>query len=458
MRSLRGRLTLGVAAVLAAVLLVSGVSVSRYVARTEAETVDERLKRTAELSQANARAAVEQELPVFDRRLDDVLRASGTSLRLTLGGKDLTPVGAPPSTRPARRDGLRTLAADGKRYRVYTTSLKGLGSLARLEVATRVERIERRQRELDRNLELLGGLALLVAAAGTFLFANLLLAPLRRLRRLTAGIEGDEDLDRRIPADEGPGELRALAASFDAMLTRLARSSADRERALAATRRFAADVGHELRTPLTSVQANLSTLRRHPEIPAERRAELLDDALGEQRRLVALLDGLQALARGDAAPLEHTRVDLGELLDQTLEATAARHPQTQWQAELPEGVVELEGWAPGLRLVLDNLVENAARHGHAAGAVRVALDREAGAWELTVEDDGPGVPQADRERVFEPFARVDGTTVAGSGLGLALVAQQAGHHGARVTLDASPGLGGARFRVRFAEQSPATEE
>lgn len=449
MRSLRGRLTLGVAAVLAALLLVSGASVSRYVARSERERVDSQLRRTAELSQANAVDAVQQELPLADRRLDDVLRASGTSLRLTLGSVDLSPIGAPPSTPPAKRDGLRTLEADGKRYRVYTSALTGLGGLARLEVATRLERVERRQRELDRTLLLLGALALLVAAAATYVSASLVLRPLRRLRRLTASIAGDEDLDRRIPSDEGPGELRALAASFDAMLNRLSRSSADRERALEATRRFAADAGHELRTPLTSVQANLSALRRHPELPEARRAELLDDALAEQRRLVALLDGLQALARGDAAPLEHTRVDLAELLDQTLEAAEARHPRTRWQTAVPEDPVEVAGWAPGLRLVLDNLVENAARHGRDGGTVRITLAQDPTGAVLTVEDDGPGVPVEERARVFEPFARVDGTTAPGSGLGLALVAQQAGHHGARVALDDSDALGGARLRVQF---------
>jgi two-component system sensor histidine kinase PrrB len=455
MRSLRGRLTLGVATVLAAVLLVSGISVSRYVERAERETVDERLKRTADLSRANALDAVQQELPLSDRRLDDLLRASGTSLRLTLGGTPIAPVGSPPPSPPARRDGLRTLEVDGKRYRVYTTSLdSSLGDLARLEVTTRLERIERRQRELDRNLMLLGGLALLIAATGTFLFANLLLRPLRRLRRLTATIASDEDLDRRIPADEGPGELRALAASFDAMLTRLARSSADRERALEATRRFAADAGHELRTPLTSVQANLSSLRRHPDIPAERRAELLDDALGEQRRLVALLDGLQALARGDAAPLEHTQVDLAELLDHALEAARSRHPATRWDVELPEEPVEVEGWGPGLRLVLDNLVENAAHHGRAGGTVHVGLSANGSGANLVVEDDGPGIPAAERERIFEPFARLDGTLAPGSGLGLALVAQQARHHGAQIELDDSDALGGARFRVRFVPAPP----
>ncbi|MBA2346967.1 MAG: HAMP domain-containing histidine kinase [Solirubrobacterales bacterium] len=449
MRSLRGRLTLGVAAVLAVVLAVCGVSVSRYVARTESDTVDERLQRTAELSQANVVDAVQQSVPLKDTRLEAVLRASGTSLRVTVGKKEPVKIGQPPPGPPSTRDGLQTVAVDGRRWRVLTTSLRddALAGLSRFEVTTRLERLEARQQALDRSLLIFGALALVLASVLTFLFANLLLRPLRRLRRLTASIVGDEDLARRVPADEGPGELRALAASFDEMLQRLARSSADRERALEATRRFAADAGHELRTPLTSVQANLSSLRRHPELDEERRNGLLDHALSEQQRLVALLDGLQALARGDAEPLERTCVDLAELLDTSLEAVETRHPRTTWERTVPEDPVEVEGWAPGLRLVLDNLLENAARHGRPGGTVRVRLEPRGPV--LTVEDDGRGVAEEDRARIFEPFVRVEGTTVEGSGLGLALVAQQAGHHGASVELDASPELGGARFRVRF---------
>ena len=163
------------------------------------------------------------------------------------------------------------------------------------------------------------------------------------------------------------------------MLARLGRSAADRERALAATRRFAADAGHELRTPLTSVQATLSTLERHLDLPPERRAEMLGDALAEQRRLVELLDGLQALARGDAGPLELTEVDLAEVVDAAA-AAAARAPPRRCDLQRRAARCARSsstGWEPGLRLLADNLVENAARHGRADGQVRVTLDAAA---------------------------------------------------------------------------------
>src|SRR5205807_3701293 len=203
---------------------------------------------------------------------------------------------------------------------------------------------------------------------------------------------------------------------------------------------FAADAGHELRTPLTSVQATLSALGRHPDLEPERREAMLADALAEQRRLVALLDGLQALARGDAGPLEHTQVDLAEVVDQVVSAQDA-----PIDARLPDRAVVVEGWEPGLRMLVANLVGNAVGHGRDNGRVQVTLTPDA---VLQVDDDGPGVPPAERERIFAPFARVNGTDRPGSGLGLALVAQQARHHGAAVEVGDSE-LGGARFTVRF---------
>jgi len=448
-RSLRGRLTLGVLVVLAAVLAVGGVLALREVRHSERAAFDDRLERTAELSRSTALAAVQQELPGPDRRLDDVLRASASSVRVRVQHRILLEAGAPLPSLPPLRHGLQTFSAGGQRYRAYATTFgqDELGGLARLEVVSSLQSLDERQAALNRRLVLLGVLALVVCGVGVWLAAGAVLRPLRRLRTVAAGVAADEDLDRRVPDTGGAVELRSLARSFNAMLARLGRSAADRERALAATRRFAADAGHELRTPLTSVQATLSTLRRHPELDPQRRGELVGDALAEQARLVALLDGLQALARGDAGPLQRTAVDLAELVDMVVTDAGARHPQACVDLELPDGPVVVSGWEPGLRMLVDNLVRNATVHGGGAVAVAVRDDGPGGVV-LRVDDDGPGVAAVDRERIFTPFVRLEGTRAPGSGLGLALVAQQAGHHGAAVEIGASP-LGGARFTVRF---------
>jgi two-component system, OmpR family, sensor histidine kinase PrrB len=456
-RSLRGRLTLGVTTVLAAVLAVAGVVVARDVDRSERQVLDDRLRRTAELSRATALAAVQQELPGADRRLDAVLSATRSSLRLAIGDTVLLASGdtLPEHRRPPL--GLHTVEIGGRRYRTYAETLRdeSLGGLARLEVTTGLAALEDRQAALRRRLAGLGALLLLVAGAGVWLAADLVLRPLGRLRAATAGIATEGDLDRPVPV-AGPAELRGLAGSFNAMLARLSRSAEDRTRALEATRRFAADAGHELRTPLTSVQATLSAIARHPDMPADRRSALARDALAEQRRLVELLDSLQALARGDAGPLELGDVDLAEVVDSSAGAAVVRHPDIALSTRAPDDAVPCRGWEPGLRILVDNLIENAARHGRPGGAVRITLRPGANGDgpAIEVEDDGPGIPAAERERVFEPFHRVAGTDRPGSGLGLALVAQQARLHGAEVSVDESA-LGGARVRVGFpAAQDP----
>ena len=339
MRSLRGRLTLGVALVVAVVLLAAGAVASHYVASSERAALDDRLKRTAELSRATALAAVNDELPDNDKRLDAVLSADGSSLRLTLGGRVLLDTGAPPPARPRLRRGLQTFESGGRAL----PRLRHRRCAIPVSAASRAWRWSARSRgwsaaspSSTHRLLALGLIALVAAAAGAWLAADLVLRPLRRLRTVASSVAEDEDLDRRVPPG-GATELRSLAASFNAMLARLGRSAADRERALAATRRFTADAGHELRTPLTSVQATLSTLERHLDLPPERRAEMLGDALAEQRRLVELLDGLQALARGDAGPLEFTEVDLAEVVDAAATARSpSATPGCSCSAELPD--------------------------------------------------------------------------------------------------------------------------
>jgi signal transduction histidine kinase len=462
LQSLRSRLTLGILVVLAGVLFLGGTFVAREADRTERQTIDDRLQRTAELLDSFASSVVasgddditrqqEREQQEEDVRLSRVLRTTRSGLIVTFGGARVYEQGSPVPTLGPTPLGLTTRKVGGRELRIFTKVVAedGIGGLTKLVATTDLDQALTRQANLRRRLVLVGLAMLLVAGIATALAAGYVLRPLRRLGDHARGIEGEADLDTRVPA-AGPREIRALAGSFNAMLRRLQRSAEDRGQALDATRRFAADVGHEIRTPLTSVQAALSTIHRHPDVPAETRAMIVDDALSENRRLVQLLDGLQARARGDANLVQQSDVDLASVVAEAVAAIQEQHPGTTFQAHLPDDAVVVSGWEPGLRSVVDNLLRNAARHGRPDGRVSVGL-RPGSPVEgplLVVEDDGPGIPADERERLFEPFARATGTTAPGSGLGLAIVAQQARQHDAIVAIeDAS--IGGARFVVRF---------
>ena len=137
---------------------------------------------------------------------------------------------------------------------------------------------------------------------------------------------------------------------------------------------------------------------------------------------------------------------MAALVGTAVESARSRHPAIRWGLEVPSGDVVVDGWPDGLRAMIDNLLENAARHGKTGGEVTVALGGDGGSVRLTVDDDGGGVPPDQRERIFDRFDRGDSTGADGSGLGLSLVRQQAGLHGGEVTVGESP-AGGARFRV-----------
>jgi two-component system, OmpR family, sensor histidine kinase PrrB len=171
----------------------------------------------------------------------------------------------------------------------------------------------------------------------------------------------------------------------------------------------------------------------------------------DQARLVALLDGLQALARGDAGVGARTAtVDLADLADAAVASASARHPGVSFRLAGDHATVV--GDEAGLRAILDNLLENAARHG--ARHAEVTLATADGRTVMTVDDDGPGIPAAERDRIFDRFSRGAHTTVAGSGLGLAIAAQQARLHGGDITVGDAPG-GGARFTVFLPGDEPS---
>lgn len=450
MRSLRGRVAV---AAVCAVAVIAAVLSALLVLATERDRraeLDGVLRQRADLvvtvlsgmdlSNPAVAALVPRDLPrpVFGFQVAD---AGGTVVL----SRDV-PAGG---LRVPLRDGLATLRSGGTRWRSYVT---GLGDGGRVQVAAPladqaavVARVRRR---------VIGLAAGSIAAAGAlaWAFAGVAVRPLERLRAAAGDVAEHRDLSLRVPAAQGAAEVDAVAERFNAMLARLEEAARTTETALEASRRFAADAGHELRTPLTSIRANLEVLQRNPDLPVPERTRVLDDVDREQARLLGLLGSLQLLARGDAAAaVPHEGVDLAEVLDSAVAAVAVRHPRVHVTLDAPEGPLLVTGWADGLRVLADNLLENAARHGASArpdggGTVAVTLSGESGAARLLVDDDGPGVPEPEREAVFDRFVRGTTAAGAGSGLGLALVAQQVALHGGSVALSASP-LGGARVTV-----------
>lgn len=148
------------------------------------------------------------------------------------------------------------------------------------------------------------------------------------------------------------------------------------------------------------------------------------------------------------------RVDPADVVDAAVAHAAARDPQATIAFTGPDEVL-VDGWPDGLRLLVDNLLDNALRHGRLHGHVDVTLAVDGRKARLTVDDDGPGIPPAERQSVFERFARGDGVRAPGSGLGLALVAQQAAVHRGSAVIEDAP-RGGVRVAVELALPQAAT--
>jgi two-component system sensor histidine kinase PrrB len=383
-------------------------------------------------------------------RAEPLLRGSGTFAQVAYGEEVTDRAGDIPPDPPGvpQDDGFETVDIGGEPWRSLTLTVADFGN-PRLQILSSLAPVEERVGRIRRLVLLLGLSALALTALAAWGLTTLAVRPLGRLRAGAARVRGAEDLSTPLADDSGPDEVRQLAGALNEMLARLGASSAQTERALEATRRFAADAGHELRTPLTALRAQLDTLARNPELPLEQREALVRDMTAEQDRMVHLLEGLQALARGEAAEsLPREPVELGDVLDGAVHAARKRHPGVQYElaGRVDEGTVD--GWEGGLRLLVDNLLDNAALHGRPNGSVAVGLERVDGMLVVRVEDDGPGIRPEDRERLLEPFARGEGAGSEGTGLGLAIVAQQAALHGGELRLGESS-RGGLEVEVRL---------
>jgi signal transduction histidine kinase len=270
-------------------------------------------------------------------------------------------------------------------------------------------------------------------------------AALRPVDALRAGAEEITGGTRagRLPVPESRDEIYRLAVTLNGMLHRL-------DAARARQRAFVADAAHELRSPLTNMRTELEVAQRLPDStdwPAVS-ADLLTDV----ERLSRLVDDLLLLARSDdGVPTgRHETARLADVdLDGLVGDVVSRYSDIAY--ERPDAPVTATVEPDAIGRVLANLLDNAVRHARAK--VRVTVGEDGPYRLITVADDGPGIPRADRERAFDRFTRLDDARArdgGGSGLGLAIVRELVRRHGGTVTLgDASPGL---RVDVRL----PAT--
>jgi signal transduction histidine kinase len=300
---------------------------------------------------------------------------------------------------------------------------------------------------LRRTLFVLSLAALAVAGIVTLLTTRVALAPLDAMTALARSITGG-DRGRRLAPARSDTELGRTAAAFDAMLDELEGAEATARASEARTRRFVADAAHELRTPVAGVQA-VAEAALAPGMPPDERERLHLLLLRESRRAGRLVDDLLVLARLDAGlELRREPVDLLELARS--EAERARLLAPGQTVEVTGDPVTVAGDASRLAQVLGNLLDNARRH---AGGGPVAVTVSGGdPATVLVTDAGPGVPPADRERIFDRLVRLDEARGGdgGAGLGLAIARGIARAHGGDLRCVEPPTGRGAAFELVLA--------
>lgn len=447
--SVRRRLVLLSAAATAVAVVGSAVAVYVIVRDQLHDQVADQLRARAAIHAARGYANIRQLRPLEGPRVPE----PPTLARLISAEGRILAARYPrlryPVTRAARevaagerRSAVDNLRFEGDHLHVLTV---GAGPRRALQLAQSLRSVDE---TLDRLLlVLLGvtGAGVVVAPLVGLLVAGGGLRPVLRLTRAAEQITETGDLEYRIEA-RGRDELATLAASFNAMLDRLAGMVDAVERARRAQRQLVADASHELRTPLSSLRANVELLALgHADGPD--RDALVSDILEQLDALTMLVSQLIELAREELREPERSPVALDEVVDDTLRRMRQNYPELEFSADLEP--TRLLGTRDSLARAVTNLVDNAAKWSPAGGVVEVSL--RDGTFQ--VRDHGPGIDDADLPRVFERFFRgVGARDRPGSGLGLAIVAQVVSAHGGEVRADRAPG-GGALLTARF----PATQ-
>lgn len=451
--TLRARLTLVVTLIAALGITIGGIVMLAALERALTASLDESARADARDIAALVDAGrVSDPLPTFGAAVAQVIDDEGRVNASTPGGDRLAPIiGGADLARARSGDAIEmdgTRLGDPDPYRVVAVEAGPSDDRQTVLVAVSLADQQRGGGVLRTWLPVIVVLLTAAVAALSWFGIGRALRPVEALRAGAAEITGSGGVDR-LPVPAADDEISRLALTLNDMLSRLD-AAAERQRA------FVADAAHELRSPIAALRTELEVALVHPDQvdPHETAREALD----EVQRMGRLVDDLLVLARLDArrgTAARAQRVDLRDLvLDEVRRLPAARVAVTVPEGRPVEAVVDVESLSRAIR----NLLDNAARH--AATRVVVDVARFARTVEIGVSDDGPGIPAADRSRIFDRFARLDharARDAGGTGLGLAIVREIVHAHGGTVRVDDAR-VDGARPGARFLLTLPVGSE
>ncbi|MFD7228497.1 ATP-binding protein [Streptomyces sp. NPDC059881] len=451
MTSVRAKAALGATLVVAAALIAAGLAVVLVLqahltgqAGLQAEVA------AREVATQIDRGVAYYRLDLPDGE-DSPVRVIDEDGRVLAAGEDLQAMSLTPSgggdggdgddDEPRLRNGTATV--DGKTAEYRFAAVRATDSAGDTVTVYAGVPLTTEQRAVGtvRDAMLIGLPVLLLVVGGvTWLVTRRALRPVEGIRAEMAAITASEDLSRRVPEPDSRDEVARLARTTNETLAAL-EASVERQR------RFVADASHELRSPIASLRTQLEVGAAHP--------DLLDvpGAVADTVRLQQLAADLLLLARLDAGERPgRARFDAVAMVHEEVarRGAADRLPVDVNVTVAADEAVDVVGSRGQLARVLGNLLDNAQRH--ASGEVSVTVRREgAERIVLAVADDGPGVPEAERERIFERFVRLDAARTrdaGGAGLGLAIARDVAHRHGGTLTVSGAPG-GGALFELRL---------
>jgi len=425
LRSIRVRVTAGAVLIVALVLGLAGFATASILSTTLHDSVANTLAH--DLNSLGKAAGDDSE----------ILESYDQGLLARISGEESAVSHPDAASLPQLQEPTRILV-QGRPY--LADSIQTEDGL--LTIARPLEQVEEAVNTTTTLLQIGIPLVLVLIFIVVWIVTGRALKPVENLRRQVDAIHAD-DLSARV--DAGDDELGALAGTMNQMLARL-------EQAQTTQRRFVSDASHELRSPLATMRQHAELAQRYPQ--ATSLETLSDTVQAEGERMQQLVEGLLLLAKLDEGQrYSDEAIDLDDLL--FAEASRLRRATTLAIDSSQVQPARFHGNAQLLGRVIRNLSENAARH--ATSRIRLSLFKNEAGWLLLeVEDDGAGVPAAQREAIFERFARLDESRnrdLGGSGLGLAIVQQIATSYAGKVWVEDSE-LGGAKFVLQLpADQS-----